>query len=229
MAGGPQRSRPFPIVAGARVIRSVACKVGGLYQIFQVLCSKMEDKLEAGIRHLSEYHLRTPTRKMTNHADASTETAGSYKMNPLTSSGPSQKGGLRLRSACDHCHAAKVKCSGGPRCTRCRDQNLPCVFNFASRAGKPKGSKNKKTIEKHAQIREQHAARLSFDSCAERSADSASLPAALEIASSWTNNSAGPTEVNTDINFWQLDDVSKPSKVRTEMIPYFHWTKTDHM
>lgn len=66
---------------------------------------------------------------------------------------------LRLRSACDYCHAAKVKCSGGSACDRCRAQDLPCAYSVAMRAGKPKGSCNRKTLDKHARIRQQHAAR----------------------------------------------------------------------
>lgn len=67
--------------------------------------------------------------------------------------------GAKLRSACDFCHAAKVKCSGGPACDRCRAQDLPCTYSVAMRAGKPKGSCNRKTLDKHARIRQQHAAR----------------------------------------------------------------------
>ncbi|KAG6362572.1 hypothetical protein INS49_007664 [Diaporthe citri] len=67
--------------------------------------------------------------------------------------------GVKLRSACDFCHAAKVKCSGGSACDRCRAQDLPCTYSLAMRAGKPKGSCNRKTLDKHARIRQQHAAR----------------------------------------------------------------------
>lgn len=67
--------------------------------------------------------------------------------------------GVKLRSACDFCHAAKVKCSGGSACDRCRAQDLPCAYSAAMRAGKPKGSCNRKTLDKHARIRQQHAAR----------------------------------------------------------------------
>ncbi|KAJ0120707.1 C6 finger domain transcription factor tcpZ [Diaporthe amygdali] len=66
---------------------------------------------------------------------------------------------LRLRSACDFCHSAKVKCSGGTACDRCLTQDLPCTYSVAMRAGKPKGSCNRKTLDKHARIRQQHAAR----------------------------------------------------------------------
>ncbi|CAI7591076.1 unnamed protein product [Penicillium bialowiezense] len=46
-----------------------------------------------------------------------------------------------LRTACDGCHAAKIRCSGGTPCTRCaRDQK--------AKIGKPRGSLNKKTIER---------------------------------------------------------------------------------
>lgn len=67
--------------------------------------------------------------------------------------------GVKLRSACDFCHTAKVKCSGGSACDRCRAQDLPCTYSVAMRAGKPKGSCNRKTLDKHARIRQQHAVR----------------------------------------------------------------------
>ncbi|KAF4537696.1 C6 transcription factor [Lasiodiplodia theobromae] len=65
---------------------------------------------------------------------------------------------LKLRSACDFCHAAKVKCSGEPVCARCQSQELPCSYSYAMRAGKPRGSRNKKTLEKQARLRQQYAA-----------------------------------------------------------------------
>ncbi|KAL1640182.1 hypothetical protein SLS58_007133 [Diplodia intermedia] len=65
---------------------------------------------------------------------------------------------LKLRSACDLCHAAKVKCSGELVCARCQSQELPCSYSYAMRAGKPKGSRNRKTLEKQARLRQQHAA-----------------------------------------------------------------------
>ncbi|KAK1767545.1 Zn(2)-Cys(6) zinc finger domain protein [Phialemonium atrogriseum] len=56
----------------------------------------------------------------------------------------------RLRLACDSCHGSKVRCSGGDPCARCRDGNLECQYSYMSRLGKPKGSRNKKTLEKLA-------------------------------------------------------------------------------
>ncbi len=59
----------------------------------------------------------------------------------------------KLRQACDMCHHAKVKCSDDEPCARCRDNNLQCSRSYAIKAGKPKGSKNRKTLEKLEQIR----------------------------------------------------------------------------
>lgn len=72
---------------------------------------------------------------------------------------PSDKARPKLRSACDSCHAAKVKCTGEPTCARCQSQDLPCSYSYAMRAGKPKGSRNRKTLEKQARLRQEHAAR----------------------------------------------------------------------
>ena len=59
----------------------------------------------------------------------------------------------KLRQACDMCHHAKVKCSEDEPCARCRDNNLHCSHSYAIKAGKPKGSKNRKTLEKLEQLR----------------------------------------------------------------------------
>ncbi|QGA13931.1 hypothetical protein EYB26_001583 [Talaromyces marneffei] len=53
----------------------------------------------------------------------------------------------KLRSACDRCHSAKVRCSGKSPCERCQKDNLPCRYSFRANLGKPKGSLNKKTKE----------------------------------------------------------------------------------
>nr|ABV48713.1 zinc finger transcriptional regulator [Trichoderma virens] len=58
----------------------------------------------------------------------------------------------KLRSACDGCHAAKIRCTGGTPCARCARENLRCHYSFKAKIGKPKGSLNKKTIERMQQM-----------------------------------------------------------------------------
>ncbi|PYH92914.1 hypothetical protein BO71DRAFT_431456 [Aspergillus ellipticus CBS 707.79] len=50
----------------------------------------------------------------------------------------------RLRLAYDACHSAKIRCSGGGPCTN----HLECRYSFTAKLGKPKGSRNKKTLTK---------------------------------------------------------------------------------
>ncbi|KAH8695331.1 hypothetical protein BGW36DRAFT_361032 [Talaromyces proteolyticus] len=57
----------------------------------------------------------------------------------------------KLRSACDACHEAKVRCSGGTPCMHCKNHHHSCHYSFAARIGKPKGSRNRKTL---ARLRE---------------------------------------------------------------------------
>jgi hypothetical protein len=52
----------------------------------------------------------------------------------------------KLRSACDACHQAKVRCTGGVSCLHCRNHNQECHYSYAARIGKPKGSRNRKTL-----------------------------------------------------------------------------------
>ncbi|KAL9623134.1 MAG: hypothetical protein Q9160_002648, partial [Pyrenula sp. 1 TL-2023] len=56
---------------------------------------------------------------------------------------PSKSTG-RLRSACDSCHQAKTKCSGGSKCLSCAVSQIPCTYSPGNRLGRPKGSKNKR-------------------------------------------------------------------------------------
>lgn len=66
---------------------------------------------------------------------------------------PSNSDHKKLRSACDSCHQCKVKCSGGSPCFRCTSKGLNCRYGCQNRAGKPKGSKNRKTLEREHQLR----------------------------------------------------------------------------
>lgn len=52
----------------------------------------------------------------------------------------------RLRAACNFCHQAKVKCSGKDPCASCQAAHLRCIYSPAGRQGRPKGSKNKRTL-----------------------------------------------------------------------------------
>ena len=54
----------------------------------------------------------------------------------------------KLRSACDLCHETKVKCSGGKPCNGCRGLGIECAFSVSSRIGRPKGTRNKATLER---------------------------------------------------------------------------------
>lgn len=62
----------------------------------------------------------------------------------LQMSRPSQRSDTihtrRLRSACDVCHQAKTRCSGGEPCTACRNSGYDCVYSVSQRLGRPKGT-----------------------------------------------------------------------------------------
>ncbi|KAJ5787469.1 hypothetical protein N7457_002459 [Penicillium paradoxum] len=61
----------------------------------------------------------------------------------------------KLRRACDICHRMKLRCSGTNPCSRCQDAVAECVYSFAAKIGKPKGSRNKKTLQR-LQRQEEH-------------------------------------------------------------------------
>ena len=54
----------------------------------------------------------------------------------------------KLRTACDICHQAKMKCSGGTPCQGCRASDHECVYSVSKRIGRPKGTKNKRTTDR---------------------------------------------------------------------------------
>lgn len=61
---------------------------------------------------------------------------------------PPQK---KFRCACDQYHRAKIKCSGGKPCTGCINSGSWCVYRESNRAGRPKGTNNKRTLELNRQ------------------------------------------------------------------------------
>lgn len=92
------------------------------------------------------------TQLVSTHSGAIMTSAFPY----MTNSSPSKRSNTdqkKLRSACDSCHQCKVKCSGGSPCFRCTSKGLTCRYGYQNRAGKPKGSKNRRTLEREHQMR----------------------------------------------------------------------------
>jgi hypothetical protein len=55
----------------------------------------------------------------------------------------------RLRSACDACHASKMRCFGGSPCVGCQGSGIDCLFSVRNRLGRPKGVRNKHQAPKN--------------------------------------------------------------------------------
>ena len=53
----------------------------------------------------------------------------------------------KLRTACDRCHHAKMKCTGGMPCAGCSDSREQCCYSVSHRPGRPKGARNKRNFE----------------------------------------------------------------------------------
>ena len=53
----------------------------------------------------------------------------------------------KLRTACDRCHRAKMKCTGGMPCAGCSDSVEQCCYSVSHRPGRPKGARNKRNFE----------------------------------------------------------------------------------
>lgn len=57
----------------------------------------------------------------------------------------------KLRLACDTCHQAKTRCSGGMPCTTCQNSRYECVYSISNQLGRPKGTtKNRRENSVHA-------------------------------------------------------------------------------
>lgn len=50
---------------------------------------------------------------------------------------------IKLRSACDKCHEAKVRCSGGIPCQGCLISRCLCFYSVSNPLGRPKGTKKR--------------------------------------------------------------------------------------
>lgn len=62
---------------------------------------------------------------------------------------------LTTRTACDGCHAAKIRCSGGVVCEHCQTLEIMCIYSNPKRVGRPPGSRNKANAAKHLQLTQQ--------------------------------------------------------------------------
>ncbi|KAH9885150.1 hypothetical protein F4778DRAFT_787326 [Xylariomycetidae sp. FL2044] len=58
---------------------------------------------------------------------------------------------LQLRAACDGCNHSKTKCPGGNPCPPCQCYGIKCHYSIAQKLGRPKGSKNKRTLMQEMQ------------------------------------------------------------------------------
>ena len=70
----------------------------------------------------------------------------------------------KLRFACDRCHHAKTKCSGGAPCSSCASARQECNYSVTTQTGRPKGAKNKKrtlTVMKEKQQAEASSSQAS--------------------------------------------------------------------
>lgn len=65
----------------------------------------------------------------------------------------------KLRAACDRCHQAKTKCSGGEPCNSCSSSGDQCHYTAIIRTGRPKGARNKRT---QAQMKDKQQAEVDY-------------------------------------------------------------------
>lgn len=111
----------------------------------------------------------------------------------------------KLRSTCDLCHQGKIKCSGGNPCTACERSDVRCHYSVSNRIGRPKGVKNKKTLEmvgrqsEVTQAANQQRGEASTSGGSQRFEDSATQPS----ISSDSGRSKGSTPID-NISFEAL-------------------------
>ncbi|KAF2869624.1 hypothetical protein BDV95DRAFT_608465 [Massariosphaeria phaeospora] len=125
--------------------------------------------------------------------------------------GTGSTGTKKLRAACDACHNAKIKCSGGGvMCAKCIKDKVQCRYSYRGNIGKPKGSLNKKTLERMSKAAQRPAHVISPISPVSQDRvplpgtptasthDIASLRSANEGLSAFTTNYVGQMDVEQD-------------------------------
>ncbi|KFA46872.1 hypothetical protein S40293_11549 [Stachybotrys chartarum IBT 40293] len=110
----------------------------------------------------------------------------------------------RLRLACDSCHGAKIRCSGGQPCKKCHN-------SYMARLGKPKGSRNKKTLERLAAAAESPS-NTSTTANGSGSGSSSSNPGSSEAMRKSLSHGAGtPTLSTSSLSEYDLHPSSASS------------------
>lgn len=117
--------------------------------------------------------------------------------NPVTASKPKFPAS-KLRSSCDGCGTAKIKCDRGqPKCGRCEMLSLTCVYGASRKIGKPP-----------------------------RKRLGSGLPATIEkrVCTSWTAAHNRNIQTHTATSFGEPDSVSGPSQhtfsnLATDIVP----------
>ncbi|RAH44776.1 Zn(II)2Cys6 transcription factor domain-containing protein [Aspergillus brunneoviolaceus CBS 621.78] len=70
----------------------------------------------------------------------------------------------RTLAACDTCRQSKIRCSGGNPCMACQWYPKGCNYSPAGKLGRPKGSKNKRTLLQHnLQLEKEQPTRVDED------------------------------------------------------------------
>ena len=96
----------------------------------------------------------------------------------------------RIRTACNSCHQAKIRCSGGTPCLGCQTSGTRCIYSTGNRLGRPKGSRNKRS---RVQGNQNQAAGSS-----QNNVSSSNGPDVLQ----WTNSTEAQSEtMSMDVDF----------------------------
>lgn len=114
------------------------------YQIGSLSCASWLLSLLVSLQPYAKFCSDRPT--MTSEAVRA--------VSPPQTGSPQNRATKKLRAACNLCHQMKVRCSGTKPCSRCFDSGVECVYSYAAKLGKPKGSRNKKTLERLRQMSE---------------------------------------------------------------------------
>ena len=70
---------------------------------------------------------------------------------------PTQAPTTNLRSACDRCHQAKIKCSTDMPCDNCAESGDQCCYSVSNKPGRPRGAKNKRKSEPKSKVHKGNA------------------------------------------------------------------------
>ncbi|KAF7551410.1 hypothetical protein G7Z17_g5014 [Cylindrodendrum hubeiense] len=154
----------------------------------------------------------------------------------MASNPPKRSGQPKLRTSCDQCGAAKVKCDRGqPECGRCVSHGRTCVYGVSRKMGKPPRVKLRSSIKRtpDAQLgagagsTEVH--KLDSSSCSDGIAETRDrLEAMTDVIPAWDAVDENPSCIGLDALDGLFNDLNGQFLPTSPALNFGEWAFTGH-